>query len=111
MFDGDLDLSEEIIPLRRVVLGSPIDPRIAHRRSAEVLCRLESLRSGTPQLSKKDVTLRLVTWQYWELCQRSYARAARRVSRWRGRPISRQHVYYLIQAMRNAGILDGIQRC
>lgn len=111
MIEDDVDVADEIIPLRRVVTGSPIKPRHAHRRSVEVLCRLESLRSGTPQLSKRDVTLRLVTWQFWELCQRSYARAARRVSRWRGRHISRQHVYYLIRAMRNAGILDGIHRC
>ena len=44
------------------------------------------LTSGTPRLSKRDMTLRFATWQVWEFCHRSYARAARVLSRWRGRP-------------------------
>jgi hypothetical protein len=105
----DLDVSDE--PQRRhaVVVGGPVHPELAHPQGATVLCRLESYRSGTPRLSKRDMRLRFAAWQVWELCERSYARAARALSRWRGRHVSRQHVYYIIRNMRDAGILDGIR--
>lgn len=95
--------------LRRVVVGGPVRPELAHPQGVTVLCRLESYRSGTPRLSKRDMKLRFATWQVWELCERSYAQAARALSAWRGRPVSRQHVYYVIRNMRDAGILDGIR--
>ena len=92
-----------------VVVGTPVPPGFAHPRSVVVLCRLESYRSGTPRLSKRDMKLRFATWQIWEFCGRSYARTARALSRWRGKPVSRQHVYYVIRRMRDEGILDGIR--
>ena len=92
----------------KVVVGGPVRPEFAHPASVTVLCRLESYRSGTPRLSKREMKLRFATWQVWELCNRSYARAAEALSRWRGRPISRQHVYYIIRNLREAGILDGV---
>ena len=105
----DLDMNE--IPQRRrvVVVGGPVHPSLAHPQGVTVLCRLESYRSGTPRLSKQDMKLRFATWQVWEFCQRSYSRAAHALSRWRGQPVSRQHVYYIIRSMRDAGILDGIR--
>jgi hypothetical protein len=105
----DIDLSDEPHRRRVVVAGGPVHPELAHPQGATVLCRLESYRSGTPRLSKQHMRLRFATWQVWELCQCSYARAARALSRWRGRPVSRQHVYYIIRNMRDAGILDGIR--
>lgn len=105
----DLDVPDHPLPTRKVVVGGPVRPEFAHPAGATVLCRLESYRSGTPRLSKRDMTLRFATWQVWELCQRSYARAARALSRWRGRAVSRQHVYYVISKMREAGVLDGIR--
>jgi len=93
----------------KVVIGGPVRPELAHPAGVTVLCRLESYRSGTPRLSKRDMKLRFATWQLWEFCERSYARAARGLSVWRGRPVSRQHVYYIIRNLRDAGILDGIR--
>jgi len=105
----DADDHDDGSIVRRLVSGGPVRPEFAHPQGVTVLCRLESYRSGTPRLSKRDMTLRFATWQVWELCQRSYARAARALSRWRGRPISRQHVYHIIRNMRDTGILDGIR--
>lgn len=84
-------------------------PEFQHPASVTVLCRLESYRSGTARLSKKDMKLRFATWQIWELCQRSYTRAAHVLGRWRGREVSRQHVYYIIRRLRDEGILDGVR--
>ena len=106
----DLDVPDEAKSTRRpVVVGGPVRPELAHPRSVEVLCRLESYRSGTPRLSKREMRLRFATWQVWELCQRSYTRTARALAPLRGRPVSRQHVYYVIRKLREAGILDGIR--
>jgi hypothetical protein len=107
--DIDVDDHDDRRNVRHVVVGGPVRPEMAHPQGVTVLCRLESYRSGTPRLSKRDMTLRFATWQVWELCQRSYARAARALSRWRGKPVSRQHVYYIIRNLREAGILDGIR--
>jgi hypothetical protein len=105
----DVDDHHERTKVRRVVVGGPVRPELAHPQGVTVLCRLESYRSGTPRLSKRDMTLRFATWQVWELCQRSYTRAAQALSMWRGRRISRQHVYYILRQLREAGILDGIR--
>lgn len=109
MYDDDLDVPDTPVPRRVVVAGGPVRPDLAHPGSVTVLCRLESYRSGTPRLSKRDMILRFAAWQIWELCQRSYVQAARALSAWRGRPVSRQHVYYVIRKLRDAGILDGIR--
>lgn len=107
--EDDLDVPDTPAPRRMVVVGGPVRPELAHPASVTVLCRLESYRSGTPQLSKLEMKLRFATWQMWELCQRSYTRAARLVGTWRKRPVTRQHVYYIIRRMREQGILDGIR--
>ena len=111
ILDQSYDIDVDDTPSRRrlVVEGGPVRPGFAHPRSVEVLCRLESYRSGTPRLSKRDMTLRFATWQVWEFCGRSYTRAARALSEWRRRPVSRQHVYYIIRNLRDAGILDDIR--
>ena len=95
--------------IRWVVRGSAVRYLLAHPRSAEVLNRLESYRSGTPRLSKHEMELRFNTWQVWELAERSYVRAARLLTIWRERPVSRQLVYYVVKRMRDEGILDGIR--
>lgn len=105
----DLDLPDEARPTRKIVVGGPVRPEFAHPAGATVLCRLESYRSGTPRLSKRDMTLRFATWQVWEHCRRSYSRTALALGRWRGRAVSRQHVYYIIKRLRDEGILDGIR--
>src|SRR5688500_16434158 len=108
MIQADLNIAHDGTGPTTVVVGGAVHPFFAHRDSATVLCRLESYRSGAPQLTKNEMKLRFATWQIWELCDRSYASAARQLSRWRARPISRQHVYYIIRRMREEGILDGI---
>ena len=105
----DLDIDGAPYRRRLVVQGGPVRPEFAHHQGVTVLCRLESYRSGTPRLSKRDMKLRFATWQVWEFCDRSYTRAAQALSDWRRRPVSRQHVYYVIRGMRDAGILDGIR--
>jgi hypothetical protein len=107
--DIDVDDRDDRPKLRRIVAGGPIRSELAHPQGVTVLCRLESYRSGTPRLSKRKMTLRFATWQVWEFCQRSYAGATRVLSRWHGKPVSRQHVYYIIRNLRRAGILDGIR--
>ena len=107
--EDEVDVPDFLVPYTPSVVGGPVHPDLAHPRSVEVLCRLESYRSGTPRLSKQEMRLRFATWQVWELCQRSYARAAQALGRWRGRRVSRQHVYYVIRRLREEGILDGIR--
>jgi len=108
--DNDIDAPDRVVKRRRlVVVGGPVRAELAHPAGVEVLCRLEAYRSGTPRLTKRDMKLRFAAWQVWELCGRSYTRAAIALSRWRGRPISRQHVYYIIRKLHDAGILDGIR--
>lgn len=107
--EDDLDVPDTPTQHRMVVEGAPVRPELAHPASVTVLCRLESYRSGTPQLTKQEMKLRFATWQIWELCQKSYARAAKALGRWRGRSVTRQHVFYIIRCMRQQGILDGVR--
>jgi hypothetical protein len=84
------------------------DGKVLSPVEIEVWRRLETQRSCVPQLSKRDVLIRLLTWKVWENCGRSYAMAAVFLTLRRRRRVTRQAVYYTIRAMREAGIFDGL---
>lgn len=73
-----------------------------------VLCRLETQQSCVPQLSKRDIKARLFIWQAWVVSGKSYQSAADLIGMYRSKGASRQHVYYIIRKMKEAGILDGL---
>ncbi len=74
-----------------------------------VWCKLESLQSGTPQLSRNDLVKRLIIWRTWRRTGENDKLASMLLNGTGLGKVSPKHIRDVIRVMRKSGVLDGLE--